>query len=767
MGRPEVAGDSREKFARGPGGFMMRGHMDLLAGREFTVASYGIGAAYAGWILREFGADVSHRTALDPEGIGVFLGQGATFDAYPPLSAPAGGTLITDAPVNPGTRAAIQELRGRALVIWLTPWGSDTSWSEYPASGLSLYAAGGWMTMVGEPGREPLAPPVDLAPFIAGLCGAIAGLTREAGRGRERGLVEIAGIEAMAATLIYDTVAFQYHGTLRGRVGNRYSRTQPTIVTLPCRDGYIGIHAALHNQWVALAGLAGHPELVHDRRFASPGDRARNIAQLDEYLLPWLAQRTRWEAYHELQRSRIPASAHPDMAEVLESPQLAVRGSWRGVETPGGRKLRVPGAPARVREGTARTSGPDRGGPWKDGTLRVVDLSMGWAGPLAGQILAALGADVIKVESHAHFDWWRGSRPPGDGSGLALHERSHVFNAVNRGKRGICLDLRTGRGNELARRLIQGADIVIENFGAGVIEKLGLTYERLNADNPGLIMLRQPGFGSDGPEAGYVTFGNTIEGMSGLTALTGYAGGPPLMLSNALGDPVSGLIGAIALLSALAARNRDGKGRLVETAQLEGFLPLVSEALISYQVTGRIPERNGTRRPGHVPAGAFPCHGGEWLVIEVRSDAEWAALAGLIGLEWAAAPELEALAGRVEREAEVEERLREWTRMRAREEVVTACLAAGIAAAPVLNEGDLLAFAPLVESGFWVGEERAYVGYHLYPGLPIRGEGGRAGVTGPAPTLGQHTAEVLAGLGVDAEELQSLADEGVTGDRPA
>lgn len=746
---------------------MMRGHMDLLAGERFSVASYGIGAAYAAWLLREFGAEVRHTTALDPEGVGAFLGQGAAFADAPPLAVETGGTLITDVPVSALAREQVEVLSRVATVIWLTPWGAETSWSGRPSTELAQYAAGGWMTMVGEPDREPLAPPGSLGQFIAGQYAAIAALTRHAGWGSGTGRIEVPEIEAMAATLIYDSIAFQYYGALRGRVGNRYSRNQPTIVTLPCKDGYIGIHAALHSQWVTIAGLVGHPELVRDPRFASPGERSKNVGQLDEYLLPWLAERTRWEVYHELQRNRIPCSAHPDMAEVLASPQLSARGFWREVSTPSGKALRVPGAPARVR--TAPSAGGARapGGPWREGALRVVDLSMGWAGPLAGQILGLLGADVIKVESHIRFDWWRGSRPPGDDPSLALYERSHVFNAVNRGKRGITLNLATPGGSGLAHHLIRDADIVIENFGTGIIEKLGLTYERLSADNPGLIMLRQPGFGSDGPEAGYVTFGNTIEGMSGLTALVGYPGDQPVMLSNALGDPVSGLTGTIALLSALAARERDGRGRLIEAAQLEGFLPLVSEALIEYQRTGVIPPRNGNRRPGHVPSGAFPCRDEEWVVIEVNSDAEWAALAGLIGEPWATDEALASSPTREAHEDELERQLAGWTRAWNRNEIVDACLAVGVVASPVLTEGEILSLEPLVESGFWEGEERAHVGFHLYPGLPIRGEGGRAGASGPAPTLGEHTAEVLTAMGLGTDELRRLVEDDIIGSRPA
>ena len=179
---------------------MIRGHMDLLAGKAFTVASYGIGAAYAGWVLGQLGAEVSHATALEAEGIGAFLGDGAVYANEPVLDVPAGGTLITDVPDSSAARERIGELRERGLVVWLTPWGAETGWSERPASELSLFAASGWMSMVGEAEREPLAPPVSLGQFITGLYATLAALTREAGWGGTHGLAEIAEIEALTST---------------------------------------------------------------------------------------------------------------------------------------------------------------------------------------------------------------------------------------------------------------------------------------------------------------------------------------------------------------------------------------------------------------------------------------------------------------------------------------------------------------------------------------------------------------------------------------
>lgn len=742
--------------------------MELPAATTISVASHGIAAAYAGWLLRSLGAKVEHVTALDLEGLGAFLGEGASTSARPDAAAMPGEVVITDEPYSAAAVERLAALARSRRVVWVTPWGIGNAWSARPESDLALYAASGWMSAVGEPGREPLAAPGAQCRFMAGLFAAIAAVEHLLdGRKPAVGLVDAPVIEALTATLIYDSVAFQYYGATRARVGNRFSATQPLLATLACKDGWIGLHSALHTQWQALARLIGHPELVSDPRFALLADRAANVAELDrEYLLPWLAGRTRWEAFHELQGAHIPASAHPDMAEILSSPHFSARGSLQAVTTPSGAAYRVPGSPFRVTAEAGPAAPPAGGGPWRPGAVRVVDLSMGWAGPLVGHNLAALGADVIKIESHRHFDWWRGSRPPGDGDGLGLHERSHVFNTVNRGKRGITLDLASARGREIALDLIASADVVVENFGAGVIEKLGLTYGVLSERNPRLVMLRQPGFGTTGPEASYVAFGNTIEGMSGLTALTGYEGGAPTMLSNACGDPVSGLIGTLAVLGGLGAAAADGRGRLIECAQLEGFLPLVSEALIEYQRTGRVPARRGNRRAGHEPSGAFHLGHDRWLVIDVPDDARWTALATAIGEEWATAPALASSEGRAGRRDAIVAGVEAWARRVGEEAALAACERAGVPASPVLNEAEVLAIEPLAGSGFWQGMDREPVGFHLYPTMAYSLAGERPLAELPAPFLGQHTEEVLSAMGYGAAALARLAAEGITGSVP-
>ncbi|MGE0599696.1 MAG: CoA transferase [Dehalococcoidia bacterium] len=738
--------------------------MDLLADSRFAVASYGPGAAYAAWLLQGFGAEVRHASSLDPEGLGAFLARQASYAEQPPLASD-GAPFITDAPVTPQNLATLREMAATGRVIWITPWGIDNDWAQRQASDLALYAASGWMASVGDPDKQPLGPPGSQCRLTAGLFAAIAALEHAvSGAEPAPGLIDVPVIEALVATLIYDPVSYQYYGLTRARVGNRFNSSQPLLATLACADGHIGLHSPLHTQWTSLAKLLGRPEMLTDARFRTAAERAANIKDLDaEFLLPWLATRTRWQAYHELQAAHIPASAHPDMAEVLASPQLEARHSLETATTPSGTRLTVPGHPARVRAESGPASPAPEGGPWRPGALRVVDLSMGWAGPMVSLNLAAMGADVIKVESHTHFDWWRGSRAPGDNDNLGLHERSHVFNAVNRGKRGITLDLSTSRGRDILIDLASTADVVLENFAAGVIEKLGLTYEVLSARNPSLLMLRQPGFGSDGPESGYVVFGNTIEGMSGLSSLVGYEDGPPSMLSNAFGDPVSGLGGTVAILAAITARARDGKGRVIECAQLEGFLPMVSEGLIEYQRTGEIPRRRGNWRPGHTPSGAYTVGGDRWLVLEVETDTRWNALASRIGAEWANSPALATSAGREANRPMLEEQIAAWVQEAGEDAVLAACAAAGIPAAPVISEGETLGLEPLLVSGFWQGMEREPVGFHLYPSLAYSSSGERPMPKIPAPFLGQHTEEVLSAMGIARAEIAELTVLGVTG----
>lgn len=725
--------------------------LNLLAGHRFRVASYGLAAAYAGCLLQQYGATVTHETKLDAEGLGAFLAPGAKILAEPTLAAKRGDVLITDAPITAETRATLAKLAEEARVIWITPWGLEEPWCSQPATDLTLYAAAGWMHAVGDPDREPLAPPGGQCQMLTGQYAALMALNHFAhidNSGPANGLVDIAIVEVMVASLIYTPVGYQYSGKIAKRSGNRYALSIPLVVTLPCKDGYVGVNAPLERQWEALCRLIGQPQLVQDPRFATLAARTENLKPLDEYLCAWLASRTRFEVYHELQRGRVPASAHPNTSEVLASPQLAARSYWRTATTPSGRNFKVPGAPARVlavshRDKKTAAATQSDTLPWRKGRLRIADLSMGWAGPLVTHLLAVFGADVIKIEGPEHSDWWRAFANAATNPDAPVHELSPTFNTVNRGKRGVVLDFAVPEQMAMVRKLIATADVVVENFGPGVLEKLNLTYDVLSADNPGLVMLRLPGMGSGGPESNYRTFGNTIEGMSGLSTLVGYADGPPLLLPNAFGDPVAGLHGAIAVLAALARARGDGCGRLIECSQLEGFIPFISEALIESQLTQRVPQRRGNLRPLSFISDTIACRGDDiWLAIEVTAESQWRQLAKLIDAAWAHETEVQSDTGR----RRLLEQLRVWSAAHHRDDVLALCRRAGIAAAPVLNEAEVLSLEPLIARRFWSKETRKHLGPRDYPSVPVIECGIRPAVSTPAPLLGEHNQEVLASL---------------------
>lgn len=260
------------------------------------------------------------------------------------------------------------------------------------------------------------------------------------------------------------------------------------------------------------------------------------------------------------------------------------------------------------------------------GGVRVIDLSMGWSGPLAARHLADMGAQVIKVEACQHLDWWRGWEGTPDGDEF---ERAVAFNTANRNKLGITLDLVSERGAALLKRLVALADIVLENNAASVLPRLGLDYASLRTVNPELIMASMPAFGSEGPWRDYRAYGSTVEQASGLPHLNGAPDGPPTMQHVALGDPVAGLNAAAALLVALWHKRRTGEGQRIDLSQVECLFPLAAHGLLEQSLNGRPFQRTGSDLPGQAPHGVFPCKGDDrWVAVTVSDDAAWLALCG-------------------------------------------------------------------------------------------------------------------------------------------
>ncbi len=405
-----------------------------------------------------------------------------------------------------------------------------------------------------------------------------------------------------------------------------------------------------------------------------------------------------------------------------------------------------------------------------DGKLRVLDISMGWAGPLVGQMFAEMGADVIKVEDTHHFDWWRGSlsmAPPE----MQPIERAAVFNTANRGKRGVTLDLASARGIEILKRLIEVSDILVENFSPGVMDRLGLGYEAVRAINPRLIMISMPSFGSDGPECNARGYGNTVEAMAGVTGLTGYhdGDGQHYTLSNALGDPVGGLHGVFALMVALRERERTGRGQLIELAQVESLIPFVADAIVQSQFTGKVPEARGNRHREHAPHGIYRCAGDDnWIALACETDDEWRRLASALRLERLA--DDKRFANESARKANEDALDAELSRAIAplsADDCVARLRDAGVLVAQVNSAPAVMADPQIQSRDYFVAIDRAVVGTHLYPGAVARIPDTPLRADSPAPLLGEHNRQVFAEiLGMSDDDIAELERSGVIGSSP-
>lgn len=401
--------------------------------------------------------------------------------------------------------------------------------------------------------------------------------------------------------------------------------------------------------------------------------------------------------------------------------------------------------------------------------LRVLDLSMGWAGPLVGELLSEMGMQVVKVEDTRNFDWWRGSAamaPPE----MQPIERAPTFNSVNRGKLGVTLDLGHPRCVEILHRLAAVCDVLVENFSPGVMRRLGIDWPRLSALNPRLVMVSMPAFGAEGPEASSRGYGMSIEAMAGVTGQMAYHdGGPPYMMSNALGDPTSGLHGTLAVLAALRERERSGRGQHVEVAEVETVVPFMTGAMLECQFAGAVPPPRGNRSRDAAPHGIFRCAGDNaFIALGAHTEDQWHRLLAALGLERLARdPRFADAARRKANEDALDAEIGAALAALELDDAARRLIGAGVPAGPVSSAPAVIADRQLAARGFFVPIERAVVGTHLYPGVPVRLAATPLDAARPSPLLGEHNEIVMREmLGMSAAELEELERDGLIGKLP-
>jgi len=410
--------------------------------------------------------------------------------------------------------------------------------------------------------------------------------------------------------------------------------------------------------------------------------------------------------------------------------------------------------------------------------LRILDLTQVAVGPYATLLLGFMGAEVIKVESCARMDISRGAarpRPGGEGlypggdPGAQPWNRTGHYVHRNGNKRSLTLDLTTVRGKELVLRLVSICDVLIENYRASVMDRLGLGYDVVSGVNRRLIYVKISSQGATGPEKEYASLGSTLEQTAGLASITGYGDGKPLMTNETYPDPVVGMLAVGALMAALRRRRKTGQGTFIDLSQREVTALLLGEALVDYALTGRVAQPLGNRHPLRVPQGVYPCQGEDmWLAIAVGSDEEWHGLCRAIAQPALAQdPRFATFPARREHQEELDRFLTAWTQAHEHYEAMHLLQAHGVPAGAVLTGGETLVDPHLDACGFWDVVQHPEVGLYKQVTTPWRLAQSPRQTTQPAPGLGEHNQYVLGELlGLSAQEIAALAAQGIIGTRP-
>jgi crotonobetainyl-CoA:carnitine CoA-transferase CaiB-like acyl-CoA transferase len=328
----------------------------------------------------------------------------------------------------------------------------------------------------------------------------------------------------------------------------------------------------------------------------------------------------------------------------------------------------------------------------------------------------------------------------------------------------VTLNLKTPEGLDLAKKLVSKSDIVIENFAAGIMDKMGLGYEVLRKIKPDIIMAALSGYGATGPESSYVSYGPPQVALSGMASLTGYRGGDPLQAGFSYGDPNGGVHGAFAIMCALLHRAKTGEGQYIDLSQREACAMLLPDALMEQAMNGAQPPRNGNRDPYMAPHGVFRSQGDDrWVSLAVRTDEEWRTMCAVIGKPALATdPRFATLAARKENEDALEDVVTAWTQERSAEEATQRLQQAGIASYPSLNGWDMLANPQAEARRFFVELEHEEVGTRRHLGIPWRMSRTPCQIRRPAPMLGEGTDYVLEQIiGLSQPQVASLREKNV------
>jgi crotonobetainyl-CoA:carnitine CoA-transferase CaiB-like acyl-CoA transferase len=720
--------------------------MSLLAGFRVVQIGPGLGAAVCGRLLANVGADVA---CIDPDRstpLAEYLNLGKSDRSAAPPDALAATDLIVceGSPAELRTRqhdaAGIRRFNASAALVFISPFGQTGPQADDPATDLTLFFASGIARLltgqVDDLTEAPIRPVGRQSAFIGGIAAACAGM--HAAQAGEPGAVIDVSIQEALATLAMGELT---NAGLTGKSRSRKRLTDgngATVCILPARDGYAAISPREDRQWASWLAAMGSPAWGSDPRFRTKPDRVANWDALHALMSEWSRHYDKQWIADAAQKAHVPSFPLREPTEQLGSPQLEHRGFWR-TATVDRRTVKTPASPFGLTIAPGDRGVPAASGPMPLAGVRVLDFSWVIAGPTTTRYLAAMGADVIKVEAPGRGD---------PGRATELHT------VLGQAKRGIVLDLKKQKAVEVARALAARSDVLVENFATGVMDRLGLGAESLRAVNPNLIYVSASGLGRTGPESHAVAYGTLLQCYAGFAGLNRHPDIAP-RVGFAWLDPMCGLMLAFVTAAALWHRRRDGAAARIDFSMIEAMLWTMAEPLLATQ-RGAAPQPRANWSSRYVPHGAYRCAGeDDWISVAVRSDEEWQSLCAMV-------PALEQMAGfgfdeRMRRRGTIDDALAAWFRSQGAETAAAVLLRAGIPAASLAGSVGLVASGHLRERGFWEAH-----GSGVLSGLPWRSSFGRQ--SGTAPGLGADTDAIMREvLGLSHDEIDALSRSGALG----
>tara|TARA_B100001059_G_scaffold91738_1_gene90634 strand:- start:8928 stop:11339 length:2412 start_codon:yes stop_codon:yes gene_type:complete len=772
-------------------------------------------SGYCGRLLCDYGADVNlvetaggnelrhytsrHGTEQAKSGLFGYLHAGKTSVLVDDVGLDTVRGLLSDADIlvygapdipNEAEHEFFKSLaqsHEALIAIHLSPYGLSGPYSEFAGCELTATALSGITQRIGAPDRQPLTLPLAQAAYQAGYaaaCGAACGLIARLDSSKGQ-VVEVSETEALATVHAgYSVTRYQRAGIEEKRAGNRMAHLPYPQTVLPCADGFVALNTPEGRQWGRLLELMGSPAWGKDERYRS---RVKNshpprVDELDEYFKAWLKDYSKEQFYTLCREHEIPSGPVRTVDEVGVDEQLRSRNFFNTIVFPDGNRVMVPGSGCKLSETPARrnlsvpllgessgyvaskkpltTQGVTPSAPVNKGPLqgvRILDMGWVWAGAIPGQILADMGAEVIKVESMKRIDYMRLGRALIEDE--PVHEQNPWFHAVNRNKKSIAVNLKSEEGIKLLKQVASQCDGVIENFKPGFLSKISMDYQNLTKDNPGLVMLSMSGVGQSGPLSNIPAYAPFLAGLSGLDSLVGYPEEDILGIQQPYADTNAGVTGAFGLLTALLHQRRTGVGQHVDLAESEAAIAVIGEAFVDYATNAFVTKPQGNDRHGFAPHGHYPVQGDDnWLAIAVKTDAQWADLCHVLE-----APELAADAtfaspsDRWENRRALDTALSIFT---AKQDGLTLCeslQAKDIAAMPLLGPAEILENPHFQERDTFLEIDHPIMGREVLFGpmwrmsLNVHSDWCRA------PLLGEHTREVISSLlGMSTAEVDQL-----------